>query len=209
MKRIGLTQRIETISSYDERRDALDQQWYKLLLEMQMLPIPLPNLAPELAPVLIDELKLDGVVFTGGNDLSHLELSDIDQMAERDTFELALISQAQKRSIPMFGVCRGMHIINHYFGGRLVKIGGHVAKDHSITALIKSRPLPKKVNSFHNWTIPIDGLATSLHAVGVDEAGNVEAFVHKTEKIAGVAWHPEREQEFNIYDIKFLKNILL
>ena len=209
MKRIGLTQRIEIISNYGERRDALDQQWYKLLLGIQMLPIPLPNLAPELVPVLIDELKLDGVVFTGGSDLSHLELSDIDKMAERDAFELGLISQALNRSIPMFGVCRGMHIINHYFGGRLVKIRGHVAKDHHITALIKSRPLPKKVNSFHKWTIPIDGLANSLHAVGVDEAGNVEAFVHKTEKIAGVTWHPEREQDFNIYDIDFLRNIFL
>ena len=61
MKRIGITQRVDFVSSYGERRDALDQQWYTLLLEIDALPVPLPNLPPDLIPEVIQSLKLDGV----------------------------------------------------------------------------------------------------------------------------------------------------
>ncbi|EGR0766875.1 peptidase C26, partial [Vibrio parahaemolyticus] len=91
MKRIGLTQRVDVISNYGERRDAIDQKWCSLLLEMNMLPIPLPNISPSIAFNLFEQLSLDGVILTGGNSLSHLDVLASDLAPERDAFELALI----------------------------------------------------------------------------------------------------------------------
>lgn len=206
MKRIGITQRVDIISSYGERRDALDQQWYKLLLELNILPIPLPNISPEFVSVFVDDLRLDGVLLTGGNSLSHLDFSAEDKAPERDAFELALLSYAEKKAIPVFGICRGMQVINHYFGGGLVKVEGHIAQNHKLISLKESIPLPSMVNSYHSWAVPNGGLANVLDAIAVDEAGNIEAFSHKEKKIAGIGWHPEREIKFNILDLNFIKS---
>jgi putative glutamine amidotransferase len=205
MKLIGLTQRVDIVSSYDETRDALDQRWYSLLLSLDMIPVPLPNVSPSLAPRMIKELKLDGIIFTGGNSLCHLDELAKDRSPERDAFELALIDYAEKQAIPIFGVCRGMQIINHYFGGRLVKVEGHVAKKHGLVVLKPTISLPKIVNSYHSWGIPHNGLGDDLEIVATDLNGNIEAFTHHSKKITGITWHPEREFEFNKLDLNFIK----
>lgn len=43
MKRIGLTQRVQVVPDRGERRDCLDQNWTRLLLSLEMLPLPLVN----------------------------------------------------------------------------------------------------------------------------------------------------------------------
>lgn len=208
MKRIGLTQRVDIITDCGERRDALDQRWHLLLLEMNMMPVPLPNVLPSLAPLMLEELKLDGVIFTGGNSLCHLDETANNRAPERDAFELALLAHAEDLSLPIFGVCRGMQIINHYFRGKLVRIKGHVAKRHEITSVNPSIELPKVVNSYHSWTIPSDGLGNPLEVVGKDSDGNIEAYIHRDKKIAGITWHPERESELNKLDLNFIKGII-
>ncbi|MCA4021088.1 gamma-glutamyl-gamma-aminobutyrate hydrolase family protein [Vibrio vulnificus] len=209
MKRIGLTQRVDVISNYGEVRDALDQQWYSLLLDMNMLPVPLPNISPEYVEKLAEELQLDGIVFTGGNSLCHLDDKGNVRAPERDVFELALIEYTQKRDLPIFGVCRGMQIINHYFGGVLRPVEGHIAVNHEITSLTKEIELPIRVNSFHGWTIPSTGLGQNLKPVAQDINGNIEGFIHETKRVAGIAWHPERAVPFDVRDLKFMKRILL
>ncbi|MFC1518912.1 gamma-glutamyl-gamma-aminobutyrate hydrolase family protein [Pseudomonadota bacterium] len=209
MKRVGLTQRVDIIAEYGERRDALDQKWHSFLLAMEMLPIPLPNLAPDLVGEFVESLRLDAVVLTGGNSLCHLDKSASDIAPERDSFELALIDYALKRSIPIFGVCRGMQIINHYFGGDLVKVDGHVGKLHRIESVHNDYIFPKLVNSYHNWTIPEDGLADDLIPLAVDDDGNVEAFRHTNKNIIGITWHPERVFDFKSHDLTLFKRVLL
>lgn len=209
MKRIGLTQRVDIIESYGERRDALDQQWSSLLLDLGALPVPLPNIAPEKIPELVDSLQLDAVIITGGNSLSYLDPTAKDIAPERDAFELALIVYMESKVLPIFGICRGMQIINHHFLGRLVKIDNHIAKHHSIFPDAQAIALPNEVNSFHSWTIPSDGLGENLNALALDENGNIEAFTHQTKKIAGIMWHPEREENINHLTLTFMKSILL
>ncbi|HDM8185459.1 TPA: gamma-glutamyl-gamma-aminobutyrate hydrolase family protein [Vibrio harveyi] len=209
MKRIGLTQRVDLISNYGERRDALDQKWYSLLLDMGMLPVPLPNISPEYVPNFIDGLQLDGIVFTGGNSLCHLDEMANDRAPQRDIFELALIEYTQKQDLPIFGICRGMQIINHYFGGILCSVEGHVAVSHEITSLTSAIDLPKRVNSFHGWTIPSNGLGQNLKPIAQDINGNIEGFIHEKKRVAGITWHPERVTPFDNRDLKFIKRILL
>lgn len=205
MKRIGLTQRVDIITNYGEKRDALDQRWCSLLLGLDMMPIPLPNLPVSFVPEMLKSLHLDGIILTGGNSLFHLDEIMINQAPERDAFELALLSLAEKASIPTLGICRGMQIINHYFGGHLVKIEGHIAQKHELFSKTKSIPLPKIVNSYHSWTIPGDGLADKLESIGVDLIGNVEAFIHRSKCFSGIAWHPEREIKPDLLDLNFIK----
>ena len=208
MKRIGLSHRVDNIESYGERRDSIDQEWYKLLLSMNYLPIPLPNINKEYVELIASELKLDGLILTGGNSLSYLDKSAKDVSTERDEFESAILDFMYSRNIPVIGVCRGMQLINHSLGGVNSKVHSHVAVRHELINLSESLILPKCVNSFHGWGVTENDLAVQLKPIGTDLQGNIEAFVNEEETILGIMWHPERESPFNQLDINLLKRIL-
>jgi putative glutamine amidotransferase len=180
-----------------------------LLLEIDALPVPLPNLPPDLIPEVIQSLKLDGVVLTGGNSLAFLDEHDSVSAPERDEFELALISYALQISLPVFGVCRGMQIINHYFKGNLKHAEGHINSRHKILACYEGIDLPEWVNSFHGWVIPEAKLGNSLKPIALDLEGNVEGFIHEKRRLAAIMWHPERVEGFDFRDLSLMKRILL
>ncbi|WP_122082594.1 type 1 glutamine amidotransferase [Vibrio coralliirubri] len=209
MKRIGLTQRVDIIASYGERRDALDQRWYDLLLELGMLPIPLPNLSPQNATYFIDKLEIDGIILTGGNSISVSEKVGHDNAPERDIFEITIIDYAINNNLPVLGICRGMQVINHYFGGTLKEIDGHIAKRHVINTMTDDFELPKIVNSFHSLGIAHENLGLGLKPIAVDEKGNIEAFLYPDKNILGVMWHPEREENYSKFDLNLIKGLFL
>ena len=209
MKRIGLTQRVQVIQSYAERRDAIDQRWYELVLNLGYLPIVLPNIDPSCAEHLVNEYNLNGIIFTGRNSLHALEPKNPNVAPERDKFESALISIAIKKNIPILGVCRGMQIINSYFGGNFKKISNHVAVKHELKLKNKDFDLPTLVNSFHEWCIPPSGLASTLNPLACDANENVEAFKHESFNVYGIMWHPERSLPLSSGEIDFFKRIFL
>lgn len=208
MKRIGITQRVENIQNYSERRDCLDQSWSSFAIELGYFPIPLPNTISDNITLLFDTLNLDVILLSGGNSIACLNSSAIDIAPERDRFESALIDEALRRNIPIVGICRGMQMINHYFGGTLVPIQNHTAVYHAITPLNKIYELPEQVNSYHNWGIDAESLANEFDVVAIDEDGNIEAFIHNKKQILGIMWHPEREKPFNEIDIQLIKKFL-
>ena len=207
MKRLGITQRVENVHHYSERRDCLDQRWATMALHLGYLPLPLPNLATDQVPQLLDNLQLDGVLLSGGNSIASLEPDSEDSAPERDRFESALLTQAIARSLPVIGVCRGMQLINSEMGGRLSPITGHVAERHPLTQVGKVH-IPEVVNSYHNWAIPRDGLADELTPLALDSDGNVEAFESPEKILLGIMWHPEREQPFRAPDVELIKRYL-
>ncbi len=209
MKRIGITQRVENIQSYSERRDCLDQRWAAFAFELGFTPIPLPNITPDKVAKLLDAVKLDAILLSGGNSITDLDPTASDVAPGRDAFEVALLSEALARDIPTIGVCRGMQMINVHLGGGLISVSGHVAVRHPIILLNKSYQLPKLVNSFHNWGTKADSLAKELEIIAVDSDNNVEAFEHKEKKLLGIMWHPEREDPFNKLDIQLITRFLL
>ena len=88
-KRIGLTQRVEVVPGYGERRDCLDQRWAGLMIGLGFCPIPLSNDVLDV-PAYLEALQMDGVVLTGGNDL--VEAAGSERTApERDRFEHLLL----------------------------------------------------------------------------------------------------------------------
>ncbi|MCF6281526.1 MAG: gamma-glutamyl-gamma-aminobutyrate hydrolase family protein [Candidatus Polarisedimenticolaceae bacterium] len=209
MKRIGITQRVECVKSYSERRDCLDQRWTTFVTELGYIPLPLPNIIPDQVSKLLDALNLDALLFSGGNSIASLDPSASNAAPERDVFESALLGEALERNIPVVGICRGMQMINLFMGGKLTPISGHVAVRHSISSVDAHDHLPGMINSYHNWSISPEGLANGLKPIAVDCDGNIEAFKHVEKSLLGIMWHPEREAPFDPLDIELIKRSLL
>lgn len=205
MLKVGLTQRVEVIKDRNERRDCLDQAWTCLLTENGYLPIPLPNRVKDVNP-LISELRLDGVILTGGNDLSHLT-GAINTAPERDAFEGRLLERCAELDIPVLGVCRGMQMMVAHYGGELVPVTKHAATSHGITVRAQcALPLTNRdaVNSFHNFGVHEDHLGPDLQSAAVAPDGSVEAIAHKSLQLWGIMWHPERPP-YNARDVELLQ----
>ena len=198
MRTVIYTQRVEIIESYQERRDCADQRVADFIRECGFLPLPLPNKS-ELVTEIIDSVKPVGIVLTGGNSLEKYG----GNAPERDAMDRALIENAIKYSISLYGFCRGMQSILDYFGNKLEDVDGHVAVRHWVYG--KGRQY--EVNSYHNQACKRleknCGLEIELQAE--DEV--IEAIHHKYLPIIGTMWHPEREKKFDEKDICRVKKL--
>lgn len=69
--------------------------------------------------------QLDGIVFSGGSDISPLYYGETPLRDEwrgdpaRDEYEIDLFQKAIETNKPVFGICRGMQLINVALGGSL------------------------------------------------------------------------------------------
>src|ERR1700680_2159514 len=69
----------------------------------------------------------DGLLLMGGTDVNPARFGAAPRAEtdppddERDEAELALIHEAIQRDMPIFGICRGLQILNVYHGGTLVQ----------------------------------------------------------------------------------------
>lgn len=220
MKRIGITQRVVYVERIKERRDVLDQRWYDFSDVLGIMFVPIPNNLKNVVKY-VEELKIDGLVFSGGNNIGFLgkeltqgELIQRDDVAiERDVTEINLIDWAEKNEKSIIGICRGMQVLNVYYGGTLSKVDTkqHVAKDHSLE--LKEREFrtyylaEPLVNSYHNWGIKFDGLAKPLKPLAMFEESEVEAFRHQNFPFFGIMWHPERYFKFRNSDLSLFRKV--
>lgn len=193
--RVAISQRVDVIRDYGERRDALDQAWYELLGQLGALALPVPN-APDCLDAWLEATKPQAIVLSGGNDPAGTPGAT--QVApERDETERRLLDYARANELPVLGVCRGAQYMNLYCGGRLRRVDGHVAQRHAVRieagALLPALAGLAEVNSFHNAAIGPDDLGRNLQTAATADDGTIEAFVHTTLPWVGILWHPERE----------------
>lgn len=204
MRRIGITQRVDIIERYAERRDCLDQNWTQMFGELGIIGIPLPNIYKK--PVeFLESLSLDGIVLSGGNTPGFV--GDVPGVAlERDRFETVVLTWACSKGIPVLGVCRGFQMMNHFFGGELSPVQGHVAIRHSVTAQEMQHPFCAytEVNSYHDYGVFTDDLGNGLVPLITAEGGVVEAARHERLPWTAIMWHPEREQPFQKLDLEMI-----
>ena len=170
---------------------------------------PLPNYLAALALLGLSAADTpetaDALLLTGGGDIHPrfyaqpiVHAADIDEA--RDLRELALTRAFAARSTPIFGICRGLQVINVALGGTLRQhIDGHsqlegidrLHETHTDDALLRSLYGTRfTANSAHHQGV--DRLGANLHAVQWADDGTVEALRHKTLPIFAVQWHPER-----------------
>jgi putative glutamine amidotransferase len=162
---------------------------------------------------------LDGLLLSGGSDLNPRYYGEEPvrelgpTIPERDAFEMALVGLALGRGMPIFGICRGMQVLNVALGGTLYQDlpsqwEGDVLKhrqdtpkwqpthevevgDGTYIARIMDRGMVK-VNSYHHQAIRdlADGLiVTGRSSDGVIEA--VESSDLSQRWLLGVQWHAE------------------
>jgi putative glutamine amidotransferase len=182
------------------------------------VPVVLPPTGDEGAAEAVIH-SLDGLLLSGGSDLDpgYYGEEAVPELGialpERDAFEMALVGQALRRGIPVFGICRGMQVLNVALGGTLYQdlpsqwerdVLKHRqdtpkwqpthevrVRDGSYMAEVMGREVVK-VNSYHHQGIKdlADGLlATGRSSDGVIEA--VEAEDVSEQWLLGVQWHAE------------------
>ena len=205
--RIGITQRVEKVDSYQEYRDCLDQQWINLLELLGITAVPIPNNLQKIENWLND-MDLDGFVLTGGNDLSSLPNAS-NTSYERDRTEFTILKYANNHFFPVLGVCRGLQVMNIFLGGELERVTNHVSTRHSVNIAAKESNFSsiKTVNSFHDWGLPLSKLAEQLKPCVYDNENFVEAVRHKSLKWIGIMWHPERENPFQNVDLQLIQKL--
>jgi putative glutamine amidotransferase len=180
------------------------------------------------SPVLIsdpddDELcaiadLVDGVLLSGGGDIDPAHYGGprdggVDVDLRRDVGEFAMVAAARRRRLPLFGICRGLQLVNVACGGslipdlpvtsshpRLCNAAEKLALRHQVSASTEwplaglSRDLEGRAatNSIHHQAVNCVG--HGLRAVAWSADGVIEA-IEGTEAdwfLRAVQWHPER-----------------
>lgn len=196
MKTVAVTQRVSVVPAYGERRDCLDQAWTQFLLACGLLPVLLPNVI-DAALALCEGPAIAGLVLTGGNDLAALG----GDAPERDAVENAVLDLAERRSLPVLGVCRGMQVIQQRFAIPLSRVEGHVARRQ----VIRIDGEQKEVNSYHRFAAFHSRPPLEVWAVSDD--GVVKAIRHSTKPLTGLMWHPERTVPFSAADVALFRQV--
>jgi N5-(cytidine 5'-diphosphoramidyl)-L-glutamine hydrolase len=196
MKTVGVTQRVTVVPAYGERRDCLDQSWTRFLAACGLLPLLLPNNS-ETALALCEAVGVAGLVFTGGNDLAEFG----GDAPERDAVELTLLDWAERKQLPVLGVCRGMQAIQRHFRNALGRVEGHVARVQ--TVLVNGQR--REVNSYHNFGARESRPPLDVWAVAED--GVIEGVRHSSRPITGIMWHPERQTPFSSADVELFQRV--
>jgi putative glutamine amidotransferase len=172
-----------------------------------------PGLEPEIIRTIIE--RCDGLMLTGGGDVAPARYGQADDGSHnvsetRDVMEFTALALALERQTPLLAICRGIQVLNVYFGGSLhqdlprhrpsqvthrqaevrqqathdvsIQRGTHLAAALSATTAA--------TNSVHHQGI--DRLADRLRAAAYTEDGLVEGVEIDGHPFAlGVQWHPE------------------
>lgn len=150
--------------------------------------------------------------------------ADIGKNQERDTRELKWIKLAIEAEQPIIGICRGMQLLNHYFGGEVSNIDTTVCEDHTADNFETDEDHSSRISQYH-WVMDLNGHMMSVnsrhHQYCSIVASNFkvphvssglgyipESIEDVKRNIWGVQWHPERyEIQDNNYPLDKLKNI--
>jgi putative glutamine amidotransferase len=174
------------------RCDAIAGEWSGVLrCALPDVPwLPIPNLGREVEE-FVDAFVVDAVILAGGEDLA--------VSPERDETERRLLALCLARGLPVLGVCRGLEVVQDFFGGKLRQAppAHHAGRAHRIT--MRSDAATRLlgcgemiVPSYHRWAVAEGELAAELVAFSASDDGVVEGLTHRSAPIVAVMWHPER-----------------
>nr|WP_122012576.1 gamma-glutamyl-gamma-aminobutyrate hydrolase family protein [Maliibacterium massiliense] len=152
--------------------------------------------------------RLDALLLTGGGDVAPSRFgeadagsTDVDTRRDRD--ELALVEAFMQRKKPVFGICRGVQVLNIALGGDIYQdlaaqrgIAHPNAVDHMVRVAPNSFLNSGACDAWHAVTSThhqgLRRLGAGLVACAWDETRLVEAVARPDARLYGVQWHPER-----------------
>ena len=165
---------------------------------------------------------VDGLIFSGGSDLdpetygqdAHEETIGV--VRDRDDAELALLSAALERDMPVLAICRGSQVLNVALGGDLVQhlpevVGDEKHKhtpgvfaDHDVDVDPETRlgsvlgdRAPVKSHHHQGFGRLGEGLVEAARA----DDGTIEAVEDPSRRFAlGVLWHPEAGDDLKLFE---------
>ncbi|MGB5555505.1 MAG: gamma-glutamyl-gamma-aminobutyrate hydrolase family protein [Flavobacteriaceae bacterium] len=194
----------------------LENDMARYLTRKGVLPVLIPDVSDELLKDILSEM--DGFVFQGGVDLApetygEKPIGKWKGDAYRDQYELKIMHYAVKNSKPVFAICRGMQLMNVYFGGTLYQdtiTQNPNAENHRSAELydtirhpidfVEGTLLDKLYNGVENPHVntvhhqAVKDLGNDLEVYATSPDGLIEAFGYIKEpegKVFGVQWHPE------------------
>jgi putative glutamine amidotransferase len=195
IKKILISQRLDEVGIFNEKRNNLDVRYFKIFEKLNMIPILIPNNIT-LVKKIIKNVKVSGIILSSGGDVLKKDI--------RYDTEILLLNYAKRNDIPLLGICRGAQAINIYFGGRIKPIPNHVRKKHTLKSDLTNKK-KIKTNCYHDYGIKIDYLSKNLHVLGTSSDDSIELFKHKSKKIIGMMWHPERFKKLREFELKIFK----
>ncbi len=204
----------------NKKKVFLLQDYFDAVSRAGGLPVLLNPAADEAAIRQYADV-LDGLLLAGGGDVEPKRFgrTPIEQLGEttppRDRFEFALLKEAARINLPVFGICRGLQVMNVSSGGTLYQDlksqhpeSGHGLLEHkqpeayeipTHAAVLQPDSLlyflhkaeTAMVNSMHHQAV--EDVAPDYRVTAVSSDGVVEAIEHRTRKDwFAVQWHPER-----------------
>ena len=177
--------------------------------------------------------KANALVLGGGEDIHPARYGKENRIAlcgkidvYRDSLEFFLLDFAFQKKLPTMGICRGMQLLNVYFGGDLmvdlptdhpsninhsqvgkkeVHLVKQIAKKSTVFDAMQTKEC--MVNSSHHQAI--EKLNSKFYAVAKSSDGLIEAIEYKNFKqwfAFGIQWHPERL--YNVHSEKLMECFL-
>jgi len=212
--RVGITTRLEL----ETRRFYLGRDYSEGVEAFGGVPVGI-NLIPKAEYIAEIVADLDGILLPGSDSDTdpayygedpHPKLGRV--VPEKDETDRLVLAEADKRGLPVFGICFGMQALNVYRGGSLIQDIESQVKDplkheqglplarnsHSIRiekgSLLSrlSKGIGKvSVNSHHHQAVKKVG--KNLRATAWATDGIIECIedTRKGRFVVGVQWHPE------------------
>jgi putative glutamine amidotransferase len=205
--------------------------YIKALLAHGGLPLGIPYSDTANAKSYVS--GVDALLFPGGGDICPLiygeeTIREVTQMnRELDYFEIELVKEAVNQHKPVFGICRGMQLINVALGGTLIQdlvsqrntTLCHYQSHEAETEVVHRVSVEKEtwtssifgkdgfeVNSYHHQAVK--DLAPGVKEGAKASDGIIEAMESKDLRVFAVQWHPERLYEVYPLFCAFFKVII-
>lgn len=195
--RIGISMRETNAIEYQEKRDSIAKDWYVYL--KKIMPKAKFILIPNINEDIEDYLKywnINSIILTGGDSLGFSK--------DRDLTEKIIFDYARSNSIPILGICRGFQAIYKWCGGNILNNNSkfHNSTRHKIKLFNKLFD----VNSYHSNILDESSKPNELQIIARCEYDStIEAY--SGNQILGLMWHPEREQNINLFDKRMIKSL--
>ena len=191
---------------------ALDLPDYEIILPLASASIFDWNTSPFAFHALVDFCDL--LILPGGGDIdpSYFHQTNTDSQNVDfflDNVQFSFLDSFVQMKKPVIGICKGMQIINVYFGGNLnqnlstksLPIHTYQKGDKYHPVLCLTTP---KNSFFENLNFPQKLIVNSAHHQSISKIGQnlqplyvspdyvTEMICHRTLPILGIQWHPER-----------------